>query len=148
MSVCSFFASDHPLPEVRPIRDHPFIINVDTGTVYDGGADDNFSLLPFQSLASYTDKRFGVCLEWHFTEGRAEKVLQYIRQQLQNTDCIEFWHVWLMDYWEYEDRPVIHRYSASIDELTPEDIRELDSAESWNNLDKNRPSFYCLTIKA
>ncbi len=146
MSVCTFLASDVPLPEVRPSREYPLKIDLDSGTIYDGGADDNFFLLPFQNLLPYTERQYGVCLEWRFTEGRAEALLQYMRDQLQDTDSLEFWHVWLIDYWEYEDRPVMHRYSASIDELTPEDLRELSSKEIWTNPD--RPSFYCLTIMA
>lgn len=63
---------------------------------------------------------------------------------------IELWHVWLMDYYEFEDRPVIHRQTVSIDELTTKHIKEIDDAEIWNTPDKmypNRPSFYCLEIK-
>ncbi len=53
--------------------------------------------------------------------------------------------------WRYtEGRPVIHRQTNSIDELTAKHIKEIDDAEIWNTPDKmypNRPSFYCLEIK-
>ena len=146
MSICTFLASDYPLPTAAPSQDYPLEINIDTGTVFDGGADDNYFLLPFSSVSVYTDKQYGVCLQWRSTQGRAARILEYIREILNHTETVEFWHVWQMDYWEYEDRPVFHRYTASIRELTPGDLLELDEMEIWNNLGKSRPSFYCLTI--
>lgn len=45
MSACIFFASDAPLPEVFPPPEYDYLaINVDDGTIDDGGADDNFAL--------------------------------------------------------------------------------------------------------
>ena len=146
MSVCTFLASDYPLPTAMPSQDYPQEINIDTGTIFDGGADDNFFLHPFTSVQSYTSKKYGVSLQWHYTKVRALQILQYMSDALAHTETIEFWHVWLTDYWEYEDRPVLHNYTASIQELTPEDIRELDEMEIWNTPDKSRPSFYCLTV--
>lgn len=110
MSVCTFIASDFPLTEVSPVQDYPFEINLDKGTMYDGGADDNYFLHFFQDVQNYTDKKNGVCLEWnYFTEGRAKQIIEYMKNVLQDTTSIELWHVWLMDYYEFEDRPVIHR---------------------------------------
>ena len=41
MSACIFFASDAPLPEVFPPPEYEYLaINVDDGTIDDGGADD------------------------------------------------------------------------------------------------------------
>ena len=148
MSVCTFLAADRPLETAAPSQDYPLHIDIDKGTIEDGGADDNFFLSPFSEAKTYTDKPYAVCLEWHYTPGRAEQIIQYIKQTLQHTDTVEIWHVWLMDYWEFEDRPVIHRKTVSIDALTPEHIRELDDAEIWNTPDRQypeRPSFYCLT---
>ena len=59
------------------------------------------------------------------------------------------WHVWLTDYYEFEDRPYIHRKLISIDGLRIEHINEIDKAVIWNTPDKfypERPSFYCLEI--
>ena len=39
MSVCTFIASDYPLPEVAPAQKYPMEINIDTGMIYDGGMD-------------------------------------------------------------------------------------------------------------
>lgn len=149
MSVCTFIASDHPLPEVEPLEDYPLEINIDEGTVYDGGTEDNFFLLHFRDVQSYTDKPYGVYLEWHYTEGRGKEILKYIRQALENTDCVELWHVWLMGYYEFEDRPFLHSRTISIEDLTADDIRELDNAQIWNTPDRtypDRPSFYRWTV--
>ena len=150
MSVCKFIASDLPLPEFSPPQDYPFEIDLDNGTTYDGGADDNYFLFPFLSVGDYTDKKHGVYLEWDYTDGRAKQIIEYIKTALQKTDIVEFWHVWLTDYYELEDRPFIHKKTISVDELTAEHIKEIDSAVIWNTPDKmypERPSFYCLTIK-
>ena len=44
MSVCTLIASDCPLPAVAPPREYPLHINIDDGTIYDDGADDNYFL--------------------------------------------------------------------------------------------------------
>ncbi len=145
MSVCTFIASDHPLPACSPSRDYPLEINIDNGTVYDGGADDNFFLHSFWDVQRYSHKKHGVWLEWNYTQGRAGRLIKYIADALRYTDSVELWHVWLTDYYEYEDSPVIHSRTVSIQDLTEKDIKELDSAEIWNTPDKaypNRPSFY------
>lgn len=150
MSVCIFIASNSPLREVSPSKEYPLHINVDEGTIYDGGADDNFFLLNFEDVDSYTNKKYGVVLEWRYTDGRAKKVLEYIKQALEQEDTIEIWKVWLMDYYEYDERPVIHKRTIPFSDVTVEDLKNLDGSEIWNHPDKRnpgRPSFYCLTIR-
>ena len=149
MSACIFIASDMPLVEVAPSQNYPLHIDLDNGTIDDGGADDNYFLTHFEGVGDYTDKKYGVNLEWNYTDGRAQQIIEYIKAALQEADVIEFWHVWLMDYYELEDRPFIHRKTISISELTVEHIKEMDNADIWNIPDKmfpERPSFYCLTI--
>ena len=133
MSVCTFIASDSPLREVAP------------------KADDNFYLLSFENVSDYTNRDYGVYLEWNYTEERAEQIIKYLRDALKETGSVELWHVWLMDYYEYEDSPVIHKRTISIDEMTIQDIKEIDDADIWNKPDKqipSRPSFYCLKIES
>ena len=149
MSVCTFIAADIPLQEVAPSKDYPVHIDIDNGIIDDGGADDNFFLLSFSDVQDYTDKKYGVYLEWNYTDGRAEQILSYIKEALKKVESIELWHVWLMDYYEYEDSPVIHKRTISIGKMTIRDIHELDNADIWNSPDKHipsRPSFYCLRI--
>lgn len=150
MSACVFIASDKALTEFAPGREYPLEIDIDRGTINDGGADDNYRLISFDSVRDYTDRDHAVCLEWNYTAGRAKQIIEYIKTALQKSDSIELWNVWLMDYYEYYERPYIHRKTISIDELSVGHIREIDSAEIWNVPDKmypQRPSFYCLTIK-
>ena len=150
MSVCTLIASDRPLQEAAPQKEYPLIINIDEDTVYDGGADDNFYLRDFKDVQNYTDKKYGVWSEWHYTDGRAEKILEYIKDALEHEAAIEIWYVWLMGYCEYEEGPVIQKCTVSFSDLTIDDIKEIDQAEIWNKPDKRnpeRPSFYCLIIK-
>lgn len=149
MSICRLIASDMPLPEFAPPQAYPVKIDVDKGTVDDGGADDNYYLIPFDRVSDYTDKGYGVCLEWNYTDGRAKRIVEYIAKALQKTDTVEFWLVWLGDYYEYEDRPFVHRKTIPLKELTVGSIKQINDAVVWNMPDKRypeRPSFYCLTV--
>lgn len=90
-----------------------------------------------------------VCLEWNYTDGRAKHIIENMKTTLQKSSDVESWKVWLMDYYEYEDRPFVHRKTIAISELTTEHIKEIEDAVIWNTPDKmypQRPSFYCLTI--
>ena len=150
MSVCTFIASNSPLPKVMPQKEYPLVINADEGTIYDGGTDDNFCLLPFADVQRYTDKKHGVYLEWNYTDGRANKILEYIKKVLEYDTTIEIWRVWLMDYYEYDESPVIQKCTVPFSAITTADIKEIDDAEVWNTPDKRnpgRPSFYCLVIE-
>ena len=147
MSVCTFIAADCPLKEAAPEKEYPLHINIDEGTIEDGGADDNYFLYTFRDVSSYTDKKYGVCLEWHYTEGRAKQILAYIKAALEQTNVVELWHVWLMDYYEYDERPVIRKRKLTFAQLSVNDIKELNDAKIWNNADCNRPSFYCLQVQ-
>ena len=151
MSVCTFIASDFSLKEVAPIHDYPLEICLDSGQIYDGDADDSYSLLPFADVGVYTGKKYGVCLEWSYcTEGRARRLIEYLKSALRDSPSVELWRVWLGVSGEFEDSPVIHRQSISVDELTAKHIEELDRADVWNTPDKayrSRPSFYCMEIR-
>lgn len=150
MSVCTFIAANYPMDEVRSSKEYPLEINVDEGMIYDGDADDNFSLYKFREVFDYSDKKHGVCLEWaYYTEGRAKLILRYISDLLSRTDTVEVWHVWLNDgYYEYDERPIIKKKTLHIDEISPEDIRGIDNAVIWENANANsiRPIFNCLEI--
>lgn len=151
MSVCTFLAADVPLKAVRPSQEYPVHFDIDAGTIYDGDAEDNFFLHPFEDVTDYTEKRYGVLLDWnYYTEGRAKKVTEYIKEILATTDAVELWHAWMPVYEEYEESPVIKKKEITVAELTTEVVREWDALEIWNHPDKNypeRPSFYRLTIR-
>ena len=150
MSVCTFIASDSPLYEVAPQKEYPLAINVDENTICDGGADDNFYIPIFEDVQRYSDKKYGVWLEWHYTYGRAKKILEYIKSALEHESSIEIWHVWLADYYEYEESPLIQKCTVPFSDVTIDDIKEIDTAAIWNTPDRRnpiRPSFYCLVIE-
>ena len=76
-------------------------------------------------------------------------MIEYIKTALQHTEAVELWHVWLMDSYDFEDRPFLHRQTISVQALTAERLRKLDHAEIWNTPDpqyQNRPSYDCLRI--
>jgi len=151
MSVCTLIASDSPLTEAAPLREYPLEIKIDNGavTINDGDTDDNYCLRIFPDVESYTGRKYGVCLDWHYTNGRAKQIVEYVKAALRETETVELWRVWLTDYYEFEDRPVIHRVTISMDELTVEHIKEINEAKIWNTPDKmypDRPSFYCLSV--
>ena len=143
MSVCTFIAANCSLPDVRPSKEYDVHINIDTGVIDDGGADDHFYLYRFSDVRHYTDKENAVELEWAiYTEGRAKRIIDYIKEALKQTDSVEIWHVWLTDY----DPPKIKRQRVSVDELTPEDIHEIDNAEIWTDKHSDTPTWYCMEI--
>lgn len=95
----------------------------------------------------YCKKKYGVYLELHqYTDGRAKQIIEYMRKALLQDESVELWNVWLLGYWEYENRPYIHKKTVPIDELTIATLKEINQAENWNNRDQNRPSFYCVEV--
>ena len=70
MSQCIFIAADTPLPEVTPPQDYPLHIDLDAGTIFDGGADDNYFLLPFDEMQSDSVEIWNVWLSgyWEFDD--------------------------------------------------------------------------------
>ena len=151
MSVCTFIASDFPLKEFAPEKEYAISIDIDRGIIDDGGADENYFLKKFCDTTDYTDKKYGVSLEWNFTEGRAKRIIDYIKNALTDAREIEIWHAWMPYDYEFDDRPFIHKKRIKIDDLTSSDIKKINEAEIWNRPDKNypeRPSFYCFTISA
>lgn len=110
----------------------------------------NFYLHIFEDVQRYSDKKYGVWLEWHYTYGRAKKILEYIKSALEHESSIEIWHVWLADYYEYEESPLIQKCTVPFSDVTIDDIKEIDTAAIWNTPDRRnpiRPSFYCLVIE-
>ena len=116
MSACRFIAADMPLAEFAPTQNYPVKIDIDKGTIDDGGADDNYFLTVFANVEDYTHKKYGVYLEWDYADGRAEQIIEYIKTALQTSDNIEFWHVWLMDCtdWVYQKYSEGHRTKQQV----------------------------------
>lgn len=147
MSVCVFLAADCSLPEIGPSKNYPVSFNSDTGKIFDGGADDNFSLISFGEAYLYCDKKYAVSIELQqFTAGRAARIIDYIKTALAQTESVEIWNVWLLEYWDYDDRPYISKKTIHIGELTAENIEIIYNASNLGMKDRNHPVFYCLKI--
>ena len=143
MSVCTFMAADVPLEQAALTRDG-YTADIDDSAEYEG------FLLAFPEADCYTDKPYAVFAEWHDTKIAAEQTLAYLKDVLRRADTVELWRVWLGEYWEFEDRPVIHRRTLAIEELTAAQLCTFDGLEIWNTPDKrypSRPSFYCWEIR-
>lgn len=118
---------------------------IENGKAFDGDLDDDFALLHMDNVGHYSDKKYGVYIEWNYpTDGRAKKILKYIQKVLKKTDNIEMWCVWLSDY----EPPIIKTTIINAQALEPKHIIELDTSELWNNPDKDVPTYYCLRIIA
>ncbi|MBR4035482.1 MAG: hypothetical protein IKJ05_01970, partial [Oscillospiraceae bacterium] len=88
---------DRDKPGVIMVSDRTVNIDIDTGVIEDGNFDDDFNIwIADDSLVLKSNKKNFAVLEWHrLTEGRAENIIKYISEALDNTDEVELWHIWL-----------------------------------------------------
>lgn len=118
-------------PDVILLSDTELVFDTDTGTVDDGGFDDDFAILRLSNATDdvYTEKTYRAYIEWAIcTVGRCQKVIDYIRKQLEHTDEIELWNIWMGN----EDRPRIKKCIIPIDNLTPDDVIELEGKDVFS----------------
>ena len=127
-------------PDVILWSDTEIVFDTDVGTVDDGNFDDDFAILILSDATDdvYTEKKHRVYIEWSCTKGRSQKIVDYIREQLENTDGIELWHIWMGN----EDRPRIRKCTIPIDELTPDDVIELEATDVVSEPQQQ----YCLVV--
>lgn len=118
---------DKDEPDVILFSDRDIEINTDTGEVKDGDFDDDFALYPAKGLDDvYTEKKYVVYLEWgRYTEGRANNIIRYIKENLEHTDEVEIWHIWTGVY----ETPTVRTKKIPVDALKAEMIREIDNRE-------------------
>mgnify|MGYP003313395913 CR=1 FL=1 len=95
--------------------------------VFDGDFEDDFALYPAECLSDVrSEKKYAVYLEWsYYTEGRANNIIEYIKENLKHTDEVELWHIWSGAGEIFN----VHSKKIPIASLTPEMIRELDERE-------------------
>lgn len=133
------FASDCPLKEIFYPSDFAINFDIDNRVIDDGGKDDGFAIFSTESVLEVsTEKLYFTVLEWQYTPGRARKVIEYLKDQLEFASEIEFWHIW-------QDMNFAHRVrkiKISIADLTAEDIQELDQLDVW----KEPVTDYCYII--
>lgn len=139
MSSVLLFASDAPLEESPYPPGFSVHYDIDHGTVDDGGANDGFAIFPVEKvLELQSEKEYFAVLEWRCTQGRAEKVIEYLKTHLKITGEVEFWHVWQdMDFGHR-----LRRVEIPLCDLTVEDVQELDRLEVW----KEPVTDYCYVI--
>lgn len=118
---------DRDAPEVILYSDRDVEINTETREINDGDFDDDFALYPAEGLSDiYTEKKYAVYLDWtRYTEGRAKKIINYIRENLEHADEVEIWHI-LSGAGELFS---VYTKRISFADLKPEMIRKLDGKE-------------------
>lgn len=131
---------DRDKPDVILWSDSEILIDVDHSTVSDNGFDDDFAIWTIEDGESLAPaKPCRAYIEWLIgTEGRAEQVIGYLKEQLENTDEIELWHIWQ----DGTKRFAIQTRRIAIDDLRPADIIELDDREVY----AEPLTRYCLRI--
>lgn len=125
---------DRNKPGVMLVSDREVVFNIDTGEIDDGALDDDFALLSAEGCDSiYTEKEYAVYLEWnYYTEGRAQRIIDYIKQILRHTDEVEIWRIWMGTH----ERPLIRTTTRSITQLTPQDIQRMDDLTLFSELEE------------
>lgn len=145
MSLYQFIASNAPLKEVK----NPYItemsiydmekqgLEVDHVLLQDySGNKDEISILVFETeeqlyeteikkdnpdfyASDYTNKKYVSEVTWRYTEERAEKLLEYIKEHLEEAEEIELWNIWMDEV----SKPVI--YEKKQNTITIEDLKKL-----------------------
>lgn len=143
MSSYQFIASNKPLPEVENPYEEYLSINdmikrkmkVDKDLLKDKSINRNEKIILYyptedsinelvlykdQGYAhyakEYSTKRFFTTIQWHYTEKRAEQLLEYLKEQLKNNEELEVWDIWLDDQEEAVVKTV-KAYRLSISDL-------------------------------
>lgn len=125
MSVCTVLASDFPLEEVPPPPGLEIILRPGKGEAEYRNAGRGFAVFASDRfLELQTEKEYSYHLDIY---GGEEALTAYLREQTEEAGEIEIWHVWLDGDFDHRVRKV----KIGADELTAEDIRELEQMEVW-----------------
>ena len=121
--------------------DRSIHFDLDNGTIEDGDFDDDYAIIPIYPGRTdvHSEKKFKSRVECIWSNGRAKKILELISNLLDNTDEVEFWHI----YMENGERPKIIYYDAKLSEFTPEDLIEISDLPTY---DKGT-IHHCVTIR-
>ena len=119
---------DRDKPDALLWSDVTIVIDLENRTSYDGKADDNYAIWPLEKTADIlTEKRFCVYLEWQYTQGRANQVIKYIKENLEHTDEVEIWRIWMGGGFPQR----IIKAEIPVDKLTVDDVRKIDTIDPW-----------------
>lgn len=117
---------DQDKPGVILFADREIFLRAD-GTMEDGNFPDDFAIFPMEKERSMqTKKPYCAQIQWRFTKERAEGLIEYLKERLEETDTVELWTGWL-------DGSAIHpvrKKEISIHALTTTDIAALEEADT------------------
>lgn len=110
--------------------DRSIHFDLDNGTIENGDLDDDYSIIPIYPGRRdiHSEKKYQSRVECILSIGRAEKILALISELLENTDLVEFWHI----YMENGETPRIIYYDAKLSEFTPEDMIEISDLPTYD----------------
>lgn len=135
---------DIPAPLLAPgfDRDRPDVLLWSDILDTDAQLDDDFAIWQLDPSTEdiYTEKKYRAWVEWDYTRGRAEKIIQYIKEHLAHAPDLELWHVWLGN----GPYPRIRSCTIPIDQFTADDLKELWDLEVW----REPVTHYCFKITA
>lgn len=117
---------DQDKPGTVLIADREIFPQAD-GTIDDGGFPDDYAIDPMEkNISMQTAKPYCAQIQWRFTAERAEGLIQYLKERLEETDTVELWTGWLDDSAAHP----IQRKEISINTLTAAHIAALEKADT------------------
>jgi|LSQX01.1.fsa_nt_gb hypothetical protein len=151
MSVFTYIASDYPLKEVENphiktlsvnqalemgIKVHDFLLEPSfdrdkPNVILWVDDEENFGEISIRTFSRddllydiYTEKKYLAQLEWKYTKCRAKKLIEYIKDHLNEADEIELWNTWLgIDIDELKPKTKIHH--IPVEQLSCSDLQNL-----------------------
>lgn len=125
MSILTILSSDFPLEEVPPPPGLEIILRPGKGKAEYRNAGRGFAVFASDRFPELqTEKEYSYHLGIY---GGEEALTAYLREQMEEAGEIEIWHIWLDGDFDHRVRKV----KIGADELTAEDIRELEQMEVW-----------------
>ena len=127
MSVLMILTADVPLKEVPPPPELMIVLDIGKQAAEYRNAGIGFAVFETDRvLELQTEKQYFFNVD-SYGPGHEENLAAYLREQLEEAGEIELWHVWLDGGFDHR----VRRVEIAADELTAEDIRELESLEVW-----------------
>lgn len=119
---------DRDMKDVLLYADREVNIDVDRGVIEDGNFADDFAVWLREKNSDFpTEKKYCAEVEWmRFTPERGEMLIEYLKEQLENTDNIELLYGWLGD-----EVKGVKVKTITINEFKAEDIEKLGQTEVW-----------------
>ncbi|MDE7260689.1 MAG: hypothetical protein K2N78_01300 [Oscillospiraceae bacterium] len=141
MSEVLMLVSDTPLEEVPPPAGLEIVLDLGKRETEYRNTGRGFAIFASDRvLELQTEKE---CFFGRDLYGVEEALAAYLREQLETAGEIELWHVWLDGSFDHRVRKV----GISGDELTAEDIRELERLKvRQEDPVTGRPTDYCYLL--